>query len=187
MTDTPNGNGAAPEGVPGAQPEGGQPLPSLQVVAQYIRDLSFENPNAPMSLNTSQGQAQPDVNVGIDVNARDAGNGHYECQLQVHITAKRGDMTVFIVELAYGGLFRLENVPDESRQAIMLIEAPRILFPYARRIISDMTRDGGFMPLMLDPIDFAALYRHQMAQQGQQGQQQGGGVKAPDGDAPGVA
>ncbi|MGF1453992.1 MAG: protein-export chaperone SecB [Alphaproteobacteria bacterium] len=158
------GNAATANGAGGEAVSAGMAVPQLRVLAQYIKDQSFENPNAPQSLAAVQGQKGPDVSINVDVKARDLGNGGYECMLHISASAKRDDKTLFIAELAYGGLFAIENVPAESMQQVLLIEAPRTLFPFARRILADMTRDGGFMPLLLDPVDFAALFRQQMMQ-----------------------
>ena len=141
-----------------------QPLPQVSILVQYAKDLSFENPNAPMSL---QAGGQPKIEVNVAVNAKRAGDGVFEAELK--ITAKataEDDSTAFVVELVYAGLFGLANVPDEALEPFLIIEAPRILFPFARRIIADATRDGGFPPLMLDPIDFGSLYMAQQANGG---------------------
>jgi preprotein translocase subunit SecB len=146
-------------------------LPQLQVLAQYIKDLSFENPQAPTSL---QG-AKPALEVGVDVQARPIGVEQYEVLLRIRGDASAAqNQKVFVVELVYGGVFMMRNVPQESIQPVLLIECPRILFPFARRLISDVTQSGGFPPLLLDPIDFAGLFRAQMQAQAQaaaQGQQ----------------
>ena len=134
------------------------PLPQVSILTQYVKDLSFENPNAPASLQT-EGQPQIDVNVGV--NARRANETMFEVELKISATAKAGDMTSFVVDVLYAGLFGLQHVPEEALEPFLIIEAPRILFPFARRIIADATRDGGFPPLMLDPIDFHALYMSQ--------------------------
>ena len=140
------------------------PMPQVSILVQYAKDLSFENPNAPMSL---QAGGQPKIEVNVAVNAKRAGDGVFEAELK--ITAKataEDDSTAFVVELVYAGLFGLANVPDEALEPFLIIEAPRILFPFARRIIADATRDGGFPPLMLDPIDFGSLYMAQQANGG---------------------
>lgn len=155
----------------GATPENGfddQPLPQVAILTQYVKDLSFENPAAPGSLQT-QGQPKIDVNVGV--NAKRAGDNMFEVELKISAKAETDGTTNFIVELLYGALFGLQHVPDEALEPFLIIEAPRIIFPFARRIIADCTRDGGFPPLMLDPIDFGALY---MAQQQQGGNPQVG-------------
>jgi preprotein translocase subunit SecB len=143
-----------------------QPLPQVTILVQYVKDLSFENPNAPMALQAS---GQPKIEVNVAVNAKRAGDGVFEAELKItaKATTEAGD-TAFVVELVYAGLFGLANVPDEALEPFLIIEAPRILFPFARRIIADATRDGGFPPLMLDPIDFASLYMAQQANGGNQ-------------------
>lgn len=134
--------------------------PRIALAGQYVRDLSFENPNAPASLRADD---QPQVQVSVQVNAAQRGGSAFEVTLQVNATAKRGEDTVFVVELLYGGLFSFENIPVNSLQAVCLIECPRLLFPFARRIVADVTRDGGFPPLLLEPVDFAQLYRRRLA------------------------
>jgi preprotein translocase subunit SecB len=125
--------------------------------------MSFENPNAPASLQTTE---QPRIEVNVAVNAKRAGDAMFEVELKITAKAMAGDAVAFVIDLLYAGLFGLTNVPDEALEPFLIIEAPRILFPFARRIVADSVRDGGFPPLMLDPIDFASLY---MAQQGAQG------------------
>ena len=153
MSDIPggNGNGEALD----AQAAG----PQIQVLAQYVKDLSFENPAAPISL---QGQ-KPALEVGVDVQARGLGTDQYEVMIRVRADAKAATQTVFVCELSFAGVFMLKGIPQENIQPLLLIECPRLLFPFARRVVADVTRDGGFPPLLLDPIDFAALYRMQMA------------------------
>jgi preprotein translocase subunit SecB len=155
-------DGSAGPNQAGAAPSANQPAPSMRIVGQYIKDLSFENPGAPGSL--TGGQNAPDIQVSVDVGARRASETNYESEIRVTITAKKDDVVTFLVELVYAGLVVLENVSNEMVQPILLIECPRLLFPYARRIITDVTRDGGFPPLMLEPIDFAQLYRQQLEQ-----------------------
>jgi preprotein translocase subunit SecB len=161
MSDTPGGNGNGE-----ALDQAG--APQIQVLAQYVKDLSFENPAAPMSL---QGQ-KPALEVGVDVQARGLGVDQYEVLLRVRADAKSGTQTSFVCELAYAGVFMLKGIPAENMQPLLLIECPRLLFPFARRVVADTTRDGGFPPLLLDPIDFAALYRMQMARSQSGGQPQ---------------
>ncbi len=145
-------------------------IPQLRVIAQYVRDLSFENPNAPQSIAMAVGGQGPEVSVNVEVQSRDVGQNTHECVIQLSASAKRDDKPLFIAELVYGGLFSVENIPAESIQPVMLVEAPRTLFPFARRILADMTRDGGFMPLLIDPVDFSVLYRQQLAQRQKEGQ-----------------
>lgn len=139
-------------------------LPRLQILAQYVKDLSFENPHAPASLTAER--VNPRINVSVDVQARPLESGHFETVLKLSVQAdKENGEVVFIVELVYGGVFELTNVPENQVQPIILIECPRLIFPFARRVLADATRDGGFPPLMLDPIDFAALYQKQVEAQ----------------------
>ena len=141
-----------------------QEMPQVSILTQYVKDLSFENPNAPASLQWTE---QPRIEINVAVNAKRGGDNVFEVELKISARANSNDETAFVLELLYAGLFGLTNVPDEALEPFLIIEAPRILFPFARRIVADSVRDGGFPPLMLDPIDFAALY---MAQQQQQGQ-----------------
>jgi preprotein translocase subunit SecB len=135
--------------------------PQLRILAQYVKDLSFENPGSPDSLRG--GQKSPNIDLGIDVQARTAAPDTYEVIININARAVReSDEVVFITELAYGGLFQMSNISDADREPFLLIECPRLLFPYARRILADASRDGGFPPLMLDPVDFANLYRQQL-------------------------
>ncbi len=144
--------------VPG--PDGGlEPLPQVAILTQYVKDLSFENPNAPQSLQWTEA---PRIDVNVGVNARRGAENMFEVELKISAKADVDGQTAFVIELLYGALFGLSNVPDEALEPFLIIEAPRIIFPFARRIVADAVRDGGFPPLMLDPIDFAALY---MAQQ----------------------
>jgi preprotein translocase subunit SecB len=136
--------------------------PRMTIQTQFVRDLSFENPRAPASLQPSQ--ARPEIQVRVDVRAQALGGERYEVVLQIHVDAQTAGETSFMLELSYGGVFGLMSIPAESLQALLLIECPRLLFPFARRIIADATRDGGFPPLMLDPIDFVALYRRRQQQ-----------------------
>lgn len=136
--------------------------PRLTIAAQYIKDQSFENPGAPASLTKSA--KAPSIAVAIDVQVRRGAEPNYEVELKISVSAKQEESTVFLAELLYGGVFQLVNIPAESLQPVLLIECPRLLFPFARRIIADMTRDGGYPPLMLDNIDFATLYRQRMMQ-----------------------
>jgi preprotein translocase subunit SecB len=156
MAET-SGNGA-PAGA-GASPN--QP-PGIHVLGQYVKDLSFENPGAPGSLRPSDKAPKLDVNVNVSV--KSVAQGDFEVELKLEANAARGDDTLFIVEVTYAGLFQIRNVPPEHLQALLLIECPRLLFPFARQVVADATRQGGFPPLMIDPIDFTALYRQRMAQ-----------------------
>ncbi|CAK0763514.1 Protein-export protein SecB [Azospirillaceae bacterium] len=131
----------------------------ITVLAQYVKDLSFENPNAPQSLVA--GQPAPQVGMGVDVQARQAGEDIFEVELKIRAEAKAGDAMVFLVDLVYAGLFSLPGLPPEHHRPVLLIEGPRLLFPFARSIVATITSEGGYPPLLLNPIDFAELYRRQ--------------------------
>lgn len=140
-----------------------QAAPSLNVLAQYIKDLSFENPKAPMSLRPRE--KAPEINVNINVNANPLSETDFEVELKLEATAKAEDEAVFAAELVYAGVFRLNNMPEEAKAPAVLIECPRLLFPFARQVLADATRQGGFPPLLLDPVDFAALYQQRAAEE----------------------
>ena len=135
--------------------------PQVGLISQYVKDLSFENPNAPA---VYQWQTQPQIDVQFNIGAQQLNDELHEVALKVEIAANGDGKTAFQVELVYAGLFAIKNVPAEQLQPFMLAEAPRLLFPFARRIVADAVRDGGFPPLMLDPIDFASLYMQRAAQ-----------------------
>lgn len=139
-----------------------QQSPGIHVLGQYIKDLSFENPGAPETLRASD--QPPKLDVNVNVNARPRSETEFEIELKIEAKAARGDVTLFIVEVAYAGLFQIRNVPREHIQPVLLIECPRLLFPFTRQIVADATRQGGYPPLMIDPVDFAALYRQRMAE-----------------------
>jgi preprotein translocase subunit SecB len=149
----------------------GEAAPSMKILGQYIKDLSFENPNAPQSLAGQDGQ--PEINISVNVNAKPMSETDFEVELHLNAKAQGKDSVVFAAELLYAGIFRLENIPQEALHPIVLVECPRMLFPFARQIIADVSRNGGFPPLMLDPIDFAAMYQQRVAagQAGQPAQQ----------------
>ena len=153
MTDLPTPSAPAPGDE--AQP------PVFRVLAQFTRDFSFENPHAPESL---RGGTQPAIDLGVEMSARGRQDGLFEVDLKLSATAQREGKTAFQVELLYGGLFEINGVPEEALEPVLLIECPRFLFPYARRIISDATAEGGFPPFMLEPIDFGVVYAAQRAQ-----------------------
>ncbi len=162
MADNNSGNGQ--EGATTDQ----EAQQQLNILGQYLKDLSFENPNAPNSL-TLQG-VQPQININVNVNANQLGETDYEVALELEAHAEHDNQVIFHVELTYAGIFRLLNIPQEMLGPAVLIECPRMLFPFARRILADATRDGGFPPLMLDPIDFAGMYAQRMQQQGDAGE-----------------
>lgn len=135
--------------------------PQVGVLAQYVKDLSFENPSAPAVF---QWQGQPQMDVQVNIGAAAVGNDVHEVQLKIDVSASAEQGTAFQVELLYAGLFALRNVPAEQIQPFLLAEGPRLLFPFARQIISETVVNGGFPPLLLDPIDFGALYMQRAAQ-----------------------
>lgn len=139
-------------------PEGGN-MP-IVIHAQYIKDLSFENPDSPASLRGIKGTPEMDVNIGMDARkiADDKTENLYEVALNVRARAVNGDTTLFIAELQYGMTVSLNNVPEDQHHPILLIEIPRMAFPFARQIMSDLTTQGGYPPLLLNPVDFHALY-----------------------------
>jgi preprotein translocase subunit SecB len=142
-------------------PQGQPALPNLQVVAQYIKDLSFENPGATTNLTD-----RPQIELAVDLNAsRLPEKDIFEVELKIRVDAKADGRALFLLEVAYAGVFRLSNVPDiATQQMILLIQAPHMLFPFLRRIVADVVRDGGMPPLMIEPIDFLALYQARVAQ-----------------------
>ena len=136
--------------------------PMLSVLAQYIKDLSFENPNAPNSLRPRD--KAPEIKINVNVGANPLSETDFEVELKLEAKAEDENDVMFNAELVYAGVFRIQGIPEESMGAAVLIECPRLLFPFARQIISDSTRNGGFPPLMIDPIDFAQLYQARMAE-----------------------
>lgn len=155
MSDT-NGNGAAPNS--GA--------PALNALGQYVKDLSFENPNAPRSLGPQE--TQPNIAIQVNVNAKQLAETDFEVTLSLDAKAGEGADLLFKLDLEYAGIFRLTNVPQEQVHPIVMIECPRLLFPFVRQIVADATRNGGFPPLYIDPIDFVGLYQQNAAQAGGQ-------------------
>jgi preprotein translocase subunit SecB len=153
---------ATTNGGPGAQPNTPPQPPQLQTLTQYIKDFSFENPNAPRSLQ--QQQQAPKINIQINVNAKPLAENDFEVELKLEGRAEMPNLFLFSFDLLFAGLFRIQNVPAESIQLVVMIECPRLLFPFAREIIANTVRNGGFPPLVLDPVDFAALYRQRVAE-----------------------
>jgi len=156
MAEETTGNGSG--GGPTMSPSGPQ---QLILNAQYIKDLSFENPRAPQSLVHQT--SQPEVEINVDVKASNLGPEVFEVVLTINATARAQGETVFLVELAYGSVVTVKNATAELLPALVLVETPRIVFPFARSVIANATRDGGFPPLMINPIDFAELLRRQQA------------------------
>ena len=141
--------------------------PKMRVISQYIRDLSFENVAAQKGTAT---EAKPEISVQVNLDANKKGDNTFEVVLSLNISAKSSDATMFALELEYGGLFAIENIPDEQMHPYLMIECPRILFPFVRRIVSDVSRDGGFPPLNVDNIDFLQLYRSEVARRAAENQ-----------------
>jgi len=150
-----------PEDVP--KPAAAGVLPPLIVRAQYVKDLSFENPRAPLSLQSLK--SQPAIQIAVSVGAAKIGEQDYEVVLTINAEAKEGEETAFVAELVYAGVFSVGAVAPEHVRPLLLIEGPRLLFPFARNVLADATREGGFPPLMLQPIDFVELYRRELNQQ----------------------
>lgn len=155
-----NGNGAPLEN---------SAPPQLNVLAQYIKDFSFENPNSPNSLAAQD--KQPSINIQINVTATAVAEHDYEVALTIEGKGENESFLLFGFELVYAGVFRIQNVDQENLHPLVMIECPRLLFPFAREIVASSVRNGGFPPLMLDPVDFVGLYRQNMARQAEQQQQ----------------
>ena len=172
MTDVDAG-GAAP------QPQQQQAQPQMKVLGQFVRDLSFENVMAQKGIS---GEVQPDVNVQVNLDAKKRSvENQYEVSVKVNVTskAKAGGEEMFLLELDYVGIFHIENVPEAQMHPFLLIECPRMLFPFLRRIVSDVTRDGGYPALNLENIDFVSIYRNELARL------QAAKKATPNGDAEG--
>ena len=145
-----------------AATQGNGAAPALNVLTQYIKDLSFEAPGAPGSLRGRD--KAPEIAIGVNVNANPMGE-EYDVHLTINGKATIGDETLFVVELIYGGVFKLANFKREHVLPVLFIECPRMLFPFARQIVSDATQAGGFPPLRIDPIDFAQMFQRRMAEE----------------------
>jgi preprotein translocase subunit SecB len=137
-------------------PEGAPQTPGFRILAQYVKDLSFENPRAPESLRV---EGKPAVDLGVEMNASGRPDGLFEVELKLSVRASSENQPVFHIELLYGGLFQLTGVAERDIEPLLLVECPRYLFPFAREVIAGCTADGGFYPpFMLDPLDFAGIY-----------------------------
>jgi len=148
-------------GGPADAPPAQTNVPQLMVLAQYIKDLSFENPNAPRSLGLN---VQPQINISVNVNAKPMTETDFEVELRLEGKAEAAGTVMFNIELVFAGIFRIQNVPQENINPLVMIECPRLLFPFAREIIANAVRNGGFPPLLLDPIDFVGLYQQRLPQ-----------------------
>ena len=153
--------------------------PAVGIITQYVKDLSVENPNAPAVFQWNE---QPQVDLQFNIGATPVNDEVHEVELKVTATASASQGKLYLIELSYCGLVGLRNMPDEAQHAFLYAEAPRILFPFARRVIADASRDAGFPPLMMEPMDFGALYQQQLAARAQQ-QGEGGDAPAPAGNA----
>ena len=169
-------NNAAPEGTG----EGSQDAPQAATIAQYIKDLSVESPSAP---EVFQWQTQPSLDVQFGLNGSKVGEDVHEVILKIEVTAKSDSGTHFIVDLTYAGLYGFRNIPEESLPPFLLVEAPRLLFPFARQIVAEAVQNLGFPPVLLDPIDFGAAYMAQLEAQQQAQGQPGGDGEPPVGHA----
>ena len=149
----------------GPVPNGEDTQPAVGIISQYVKDLSVENPHAPESF---QWQDPPQVDVQFNIGSRTLSEEMHEVELKITIASKHEAGTAFVVELAYAGLVGMRNLSDEQAHPFLFAEAPRILFPFARRVVADAVRDAGYPPLMLEPIDFNGLYMQQLAQRDQE-------------------
>ena len=155
---------------------GGTPqAPQINTLVQFMKDYSFENPNAPNSLQPQEGG--PNISIQVNVNARQLTPTDFEVSLKLDGQAGDGPGTLFKFELEYGGVFRLQGIPEDQIHPVVMIECPRILFPFARHIVADGVRNGGFPPLYLDPIDFVGLYQQKAAEAQAQGSAPQSGMK----------
>lgn len=155
-------NGSGEQQQAGGQAEAQAQAPSMKILGQYLKDFSFESPNAPQSLLSQQGQ--PEINIQVNVNAKPINGPDYEVELHIEANASAQSKVLYAVDLLYAGIFRLENIPQDMLHPVVLIECPRMLFPFARQILSDATRNGSFQPLLLDPIDFGGMYQRRAAE-----------------------
>jgi preprotein translocase subunit SecB len=160
---------------PGATP---QQAPPVQVTSQYVKDLSFENPNAPNSLQPNAGS--PKITLNIDIQPRQIDENQWEVLLLIKVDAKQGEQQAYVVELSYGGVVSLSGFSQDQMAAIIFIEVPRLFFPFARSVVTEAIRDGGFPPLLIQPIDFVALYRRRV--EALRARQEGGGGETPGQD-----
>lgn len=158
MAETTNGGAAS----------GGETQRQLAINAQYVKDLSFENPRAPHSLLQPPAGTAPDLQVGVDVKAQGLTTDVYEVVMTLKVETKMASEILFVAELSYGAVVTLINTPQEDVAAALMVETPRLIFPYVRNIISEVTRDGGYTPLLLSPIDFGEVFRRRLAEQQQQ-------------------
>jgi preprotein translocase subunit SecB len=151
--------GTNPQGAAKAEAPSGPP--QVKILAHFVRDLSFENVGA---IEGTPAQGTPEINVTVNLDGGNIGENRYQVNMKLNAKAANGGTTRFLVELDYSGIFAMENVPEAHVHPMMFIECPRLMLPFARRVIADVTRDGGYPPLMLDNVDFASLYRQKLDQ-----------------------
>jgi preprotein translocase subunit SecB len=157
MPDTPSSKPTAQATPPvSVKPDGQPQTVTARAVAQYIRDLSFENPNIEKQIAAQP--EPPQMKIELNVGGKTMGKDLYESSIELKATATGKVGTIYILELTYAGLFRLENIPPQALEPILLVNCPMLIFPFARRLVADLTREGGYPPLLLDPVDFAQLY-----------------------------
>ena len=157
MAENPSQNPAAPQAGNGAQP-------TLNILAQYLKDLSFESPGAPMSLRGGQDKP-PAININVNVNANSIADKQYDVTLTLSAKAQYDANVLFNVEMVYGGVFQIDGFPQEHMLPLLFVECPRLIFPFARQIVAEATRNGGFPPLLIDPIDFGTMFQKRMAEE----------------------
>lgn len=150
-------------GTEGAAAAGNGEAAQLSVLTQYVKDLSFESPGAPLSLRPRE--KAPAININVNVNANPLSETDYDVNLTLTAIAKDGDDVLFNVELIYGGVFRISGFPQEHVMPLLFVECPRLIFPFARQIVAECTRNGGFPPLMIDPIDFSKMFQQRIAEE----------------------
>jgi preprotein translocase subunit SecB len=154
------------------------PQPTFNLVGQYIRDMSFENPGAPASV--MNGGTSPSFNVGINVGVKKQSDDIYAVEITLNAKAERDKTVLFNVELIYGGIYRMKNIPENQLAPLLLVECPRLIFPFARQALATITQQGGFPPLMMEPVDFNAIYLQNLKSlQAQQASQANGGTPTP--------
>ncbi|RUT30151.1 protein-export chaperone SecB [Arsenicitalea aurantiaca] len=156
--------------------------PSFNIIGQYVRDLSFENPNAPASIMAGAGN--PGFSVNINVAVKKQADEVYAVELTLNAKAEREQSVLFNVELVYGGVFRIRNVPEAQMPPLLMVECPRLIFPFARQVLASVTQQGGFPPLMMEPVDFNAIYRQNLAALAAKQQQAGAGAQPAANAAP---
>ena len=175
MSDDTTHAGATPQ--PGGPAD---PRPQYRLVAQYVKDLSFESPRPPVQLPHAIQAPRIAVTVNVNAHALNAEATVFETELSLEARATKDEEVVFIAELLYGGVLELTNVPNELKQPLAMVEGPRVLFPFARRVVADVIRDGGFPPLLIEPIDFAVLYQRHLEEQARKRPAEAGAGKAAE-------